>query len=120
MRLSSPEDLKKNVSSKEFQDQLKAQFEKRRKETRSVRDRMMQAIGKVLTRGQRANYGKLLGEPFDLKPLQNAAPSISVTTFGAPGAGSGDGSNAVEPKSDQPNATPGASKNKAARPKRSR
>jgi hypothetical protein len=111
----SPEDLKKKVTSKEFQDQLKAQFEKRRKETQGVRDRMMQAIGQVLSRGQRANYRKLLGEPFDLKPLQGAAPTISVTTFDAPGAG--DGSNAAAPKSDP---SPTASKDKAARPKRSR
>ena len=112
----SPQDLKKKFSSKEFQDQLKAQFEKRRKETQSVRDRMMQAIAQVLSRGQRANYRKMLGEPFDLKPLQNAAPNISVTTFDAPG----DGSNAAEPKSDQPAPTPTAPKNKAARSKRSR
>jgi Spy/CpxP family protein refolding chaperone len=118
----SPQDLKKKVASKEFQDQVKAQFEKRRKETQGVRDQMMQAIGKVLTRGQRASYRKMLGEPFDLKPLQNAAPKISVTTVEAPGAGAGagDGSNAAEPKSDQPDPTPTASKNKAARPKRSR
>src|SRR5262249_44362337 len=116
----SPQDLKKKFSSKEFQDQVKAQFEKRRKETQGVRGRMMQAIGQALTRGQRANYRKMLGEPFDLKPLQNAAPNISVTTFDAPGAGAGDGSNAAEPKSDQPAPTPTAPKNKAARSKRSR
>jgi Spy/CpxP family protein refolding chaperone len=115
----SPQDLKKKFSSKEFQDQLKSQFEKRRKETQSVRDRMMQAIAQVLSRGQRANYRKMLGEPFDLKPLQNAAPNISVTTFGAPGAGAGDGSNAAEPKSDRTDPTPTASKKKAARSKRS-
>jgi hypothetical protein len=115
----SPQDLKKKFSSKEFQDQLKAQFEKRRKETQSVRDRMMQAIAQVLSRGQRANYRKMLGEPFDLKPLQNAAPNISVTTFAAPGAGAGDGSNVAEPKSDQSDPTPTASKKKAARSKRS-
>jgi hypothetical protein len=121
-----PQDLSKKFSSKEFQDQLKAQFEKRRKETQGVRDQMMQAIGKVLSRGQRASYNKLLGEPFDLKPLQNAAPTISVTTSGAPGAGSGagagtsDGGNAAEPKSDQPDPTTNASRNKAARSKRSR
>jgi hypothetical protein len=116
----SPQDLKKKFSSKEFQDQLKAQFEKRRKETKGMRDRMMRAIGEVLTRGQRANYRKMLGEPFDLKPMQDAAPNISVTTFDAPGAGAGDGSNAAEPKSDQPASTPTATKDKAARSKRSR
>jgi hypothetical protein len=116
----APQDLRKKVSSKEFQDQLKAQFEKRRKETQSVRDRMMQAIGQVLTRGQRTNYRTMLGEPFDLKPLQNAAPNISVTTFDGPGAGAGDGSNAAKPRSDQPDPTPTASQNKVARSKRSR
>jgi hypothetical protein len=119
----SPQDLKKKFSSKEFQDQLKAQFEKRRKETQSVRDRMMQAIGRVLTRSQRASYRKMLGEPFDLKPLQNAAPNISVTTFGAPGAEAeaGDGSKTAEPKkSDQPDPTAPAPENKTARSKRSR
>jgi hypothetical protein len=104
----SPEDLKKKVASKEFQDQLKAQFEKRRKETQGVRERMMQAIGRVLTRNQRAGFNKMLGEPFDLKPFQTAAPNISVTTFDAPGA-------AAAPKSD-PGTSP--SRGKAARPKR--
>jgi hypothetical protein len=113
---SAPQDLKKKFSSKEFQDQLKAQFEKRRKETQSVRERMMQAIGQVLTRGQRASYRKLLGEPFDLKPFQNAAPNISVTTFDAPGAG--DGTSAAEARSQQPGTSGAASKNKAARSKR--
>jgi hypothetical protein len=118
----SPEELKKKVASKEFQDQLKARFEKRRKETQGVRDRMMQAIGKVLTRVQRASYNKMLGEPFDLKLLQNAAPNISVTTFDARGAaaGSGDGSNAAAPRSGQPDPGASPSPNKAARSKRSR
>jgi hypothetical protein len=111
----SPQDLKKRFSSKEFQDQIKAQFEKRRKETQGVRDRMMQAIGKLLTRGQRASYNKMLGEPFDLKPLQNAAPNISVATFGPPGTGDGDP--AAEPKPDPATDAP---KSKSARPKRSR
>jgi hypothetical protein len=113
----SPEDLKKKYAGKEFQDQVKAQFEKRRKERQAVRDQMMQAIGKVLTRGQRATYNKMVGEPFDLKPFQNAAPNIAVTTFDGSGAGPGDASNAAAPKSDP---APTASKNKAARPKRSR
>ena len=111
----SPEDLKKKVASKEFQDQLKAQFEKRRKETQGVREQMMQAIGRVLTRNQRASFNKMLGEPFDLKPFRTAAPNISVTTFDAPGAGAGDGGTAAAPKSD-PGTSP--SRGKAARPKR--
>jgi hypothetical protein len=116
----SPQALKKRFSGKGFQDQLKAQFEKRRSETQGVRDRMMQALGQALTRGQRASYRKMLGEPFDLRPLRNAAPNITVTTFDAPGAGAGDDGNAAEPKSDQPDPTPTASRNKAARSKRSR
>ena len=52
----SPQDLKKKLSSKEFQDWLKAQFEKRRKETQTVRARMIQVIGRVLTRNERAKY----------------------------------------------------------------
>jgi hypothetical protein len=115
----SPQDIKKKFASKEFQDQLKAQFEKRRKETQGVREQMMRAIGKVLTRGQRATYQKMVGEPFDLKPLQNAAPNFSVTTFGATEAAAGDDSNAAQPKSDRPDAAPNASKNRAARSKRS-
>jgi hypothetical protein len=116
----SPQDFKKKFSSKEFQDQIKAQFESRRKATQGVRDRMMQAINRVLTRGQRANYRKMLGEPFDLKPLQTAAPNISVTTFDAPGAGAGDGRNAVGPKADSSGRSPTSSKDEAGRPKRSR
>jgi hypothetical protein len=116
----SPDELKKKVASKEFQDQIKAQFEKRRKERQGVRDQMMQAIGKVLTRVQRANFNKLLGEPFDLKDLKNAAPDISVTTFGGPGAGAGDGTGAPDAKSVPSEPSPGASRNKAARSKKSR
>jgi hypothetical protein len=69
----------------------------------------------VLTRNQRANFNKLLGEPFDLKPLRTAAPEISVTTFDAPGSGAGDAGPAAAPKSD-PGTSP--SKGKSARPKR--
>ncbi len=36
---------------------------------------MMQAIGRMLTRNQRASFNKLLGEPFDLKPFQTADPN---------------------------------------------
>ena len=115
----SPQDLKKKLSSKEFQDWLKAQFEKRRKETQTVRARMMQAIGRVLTRNERAKYRKMLGEPFDLKPLQSAAPNISATTLSAPGAAAGDGREAADPKSDQPAPAPTVSNNNAARSKRS-
>jgi hypothetical protein len=114
----SPQDLKKKFSSKEFQDQLKTHFEKGRKETQSVRDRMMQAIGQVLSRGQRASYRKLIGEPFDLKPLRNAAPSISVRTLGEADTEDGDSSKS-EPKSDQPESTPKASQNKVEGSKRS-
>ena len=110
----SPEDLKKKVASKEFQDQLKAQFEKRRKETQGVREQMMQAIGRALTRNQRASFNKMLGEPFDLKRFQTAAPNISVTTFDAPGASPDVGTTAA-PKSD-PGTSP--SRGNAARPKR--
>jgi hypothetical protein len=115
----SPEDVKKKVASKQLQDQLKAQFEKRRKETQGVREQMMQAIGRVLTRTQRANFNKMLGEPFDLKPLQTAAPNISVTTLNSPRAGAGDvdsgSGTAATPKSD-PGTSP--SRGKPARPKR--
>jgi hypothetical protein len=37
---------------------------------------MMQAIERVLTRNQRASFDKMLGEPFDLKLYQTAAPRI--------------------------------------------
>ena len=73
----------------------------------------MQAIGRVLTRNQHASFNKMLGDPFDLKPFQTAAPNISVTTSDAPGAG--DGGTAAAPKSD-PGTSP--SRGKAARPKR--
>jgi len=75
---------------------------------------MMQVIGRVLTRNERAKYRKMLGEPFDLKPLQSAAPNISVTTLSAPGAAAGDGREAADPKADQPAPAPTVSNNNAA------
>jgi hypothetical protein len=62
-------------------------MEARRKETQGTRERMMEALRKVLTRSQRASYNKLLGEPFDLKTLvSDAAPAVKVG-FGGPPPG---------------------------------
>jgi hypothetical protein len=55
----------------------------------------------------------MIGEPFDLKPFQNAAPDISVTTFG-------DGQSAADPKPGQPDPVTSTPKTKAARSKGSR
>jgi hypothetical protein len=116
----SPRDMVKNFNSKEFQDQIKAQLEKRRKEVLGVRDRMMQALGQALTRGQRTTYRKMLGEPFDVKALQSGP--IAPPTIGFTVGGEGNEPAADQPKPDQPQPQDGQAqpKGKAARSRKSR
>jgi hypothetical protein len=52
--------------SKSFRPQL----EKARKSVLGARQMTMRAIGKVLTRRQRENFEKMLGEPFDIARLR--------------------------------------------------
>jgi hypothetical protein len=116
----SPKDMVKNFNSKEFQDQFKSAMEKRRKDVLGVRDRMMQALGQALTRGQRSAYRRMLGEPFDVKALQSgpiAPPAVSFTV-----GGEGNEPAAEQPKPDQPQPKDAQTqpKGKAARSRRSR
>src|SRR5262249_15430073 len=70
----SPKDLEKALAK-----DLKQQRERRQKEPMSAREQMMQALSKLLTRGQRATYRSMLGEPFDLKKLQSdPTPRITI------------------------------------------
>jgi hypothetical protein len=43
-----------------------------------ARQTMMQMIAKVLTKGQRANYQRMVGEPFDFAKL-NTAPTPTAS-----------------------------------------
>jgi hypothetical protein len=52
-----------------------AALEKSRTAALQVRDRTMQRILKVLTKNQRENYRKMLGEPFDLAKLRSTPAS---------------------------------------------
>jgi hypothetical protein len=66
----------KLLETKNFQDEL----EKRRKAMSDARRQTMQLIAKLLTKGQRARYQQMLGEPFDfvkLRPTATQAPSQS-------------------------------------------
>lgn len=58
------------TKSKEFQDATR----KGRTATLKARAETMQAITKLLSKGQRATYRRLLGPPYDLAKLQPEAP----------------------------------------------
>jgi Spy/CpxP family protein refolding chaperone len=66
----------------EGSNQPKAEAKEGRESTTGTRKATMQAIAKVLTKGQRSAYRKLVGEPFDLAKLQDAgtAPAAATAT----------------------------------------
>jgi hypothetical protein len=61
-------------------EQFKAEAAKSRGATLKARDATMQAIARVLTKGQRATYRKMLGEPFDLAKLQGEGTASATET----------------------------------------
>ncbi|MHC5541255.1 hypothetical protein ACYOEI_23800 [Singulisphaera rosea] len=65
----TPEERMDSTKSKEFKEAAK----KGRTATLKARAETMQAITKLFTKGQRANYRRLLGPPYDLAKLQPPA-----------------------------------------------
>lgn len=66
----------KPEESKEFREVVKS----RRTAAIDARGGAMQAIAKLLTKGQRANYLKMTGEPFDLSRLQTGVAAPATDT----------------------------------------
>lgn len=54
-------------------DDYKKAIEKVQTKAQAIRVETMQSIAKVLTRGQRRNYEKLIGEPFDMTSFRDKA-----------------------------------------------
>jgi hypothetical protein len=74
VRATPPQDNRKPTDSPDFE----ARVEEARQATLKIRASTMLSITNLLTRAQRANYTKMLGQPFDLANLRvnrSAAPA---------------------------------------------
>ncbi len=63
------------------------QFAQMREMTANLRQEAVQQIGKILDKKQKTNFNKMLGEPFDITKLENAAAPGAAEP---PAAGGGD------------------------------
>jgi Spy/CpxP family protein refolding chaperone len=68
-RTTSQEQRLKIMEGKAYKNTIKGV----EKKARQIRGSTMQAIAKVLTKGQRERFQKLIGEPFDFQKAANAA-----------------------------------------------
>jgi hypothetical protein len=82
-RRLTPDDRAKLLESEKFQSEIK----QRRAAVLKARQNTMLLIGKQLTKNQRANFDKMLGEPFDFAkawPAPASSPPVSKSETKSP------------------------------------